>query len=139
MGRSFDDVGGGVADGDLAVAFSVAVGLHVADGSFYEGGRLGLFARRDDLVADVECHEVVVSDKGVHDGRVHFKLCGVPVGVDLALLVGSGRQRMSRLTGLIKVGKVSMSRVTYIPAFIERFHAAIIIGVRVERGIRGWR
>ena len=63
---------GGVAAGDGAVALRGDVALHITDGGFDEGVRVGVVRLVSDLIADDETQDVVVLLKLVDDGGVVF-------------------------------------------------------------------
>ena len=91
-GAEGGNVGGGVADGDLAVVLCVAVGLHVAGGGLDVGRSDGAVARREHLVAHEEAGQVVVLLELVHDGGEGIALRRVPLGRDLLNLRVEGVQ-----------------------------------------------
>lgn len=77
------DIGRRVADGDLTIALSIAVGLHVAGGSLEIGGGGRIIFSSNVLISNEESQDVVVLLKGIHHRSIALVFVLVPVVVCL--------------------------------------------------------
>jgi len=89
-GAQRGDVGGGVADGDLAVFARIAMRLHVAGGGFDIGCGDGAVSCGEYLVANEEASQVVILVEFIHDGGKRIALSLVPFGGSLLDLCVEG-------------------------------------------------
>ena len=72
------DVGGGIADWDLAHALGVAVCFHVASGCLDEWGNLGLVGASNNLIADEDTKSVGIVGESIEVGGKSIVLGGGP-------------------------------------------------------------
>lgn len=73
------DVGSRVSNGDVTVALSITVRLHVASSSLEVGGRGRIIFSSNVLISNENTQKVVVLLEGIQDLGISFELCLIPV------------------------------------------------------------